>query len=247
MPDMAQLGRFGAAAAIAIVLAAAALLVFAQLNRPIAHMRIEGQLSAAERALIKEALAGYTDAHILTTPLDAVVADVAALGWPQQVSARRVWPDALVLRIHKQDVIARWNNGQYLTNNARVIDQADGAAELPQIETDSLSPEAALTALQHLDELARLHGLRVVTVKHSFAQGWWLRQSDGVAVSLGRKDEELQQRYRRFLRVRAELPVAALATLEYADVRYANGVALRLTEGLEGQQGNSELLLGQTQ
>ncbi|MFK7912913.1 MAG: cell division protein FtsQ/DivIB [Pseudomonadales bacterium] len=239
--NMERLGRWGGCAALVIVLSAAALLVFAQLNRPIEQMRIEGQLSTAERALIRDALAHYGDANILTTSLDAVVADINALGWPQKVSARRVWPDTLVLRINRQDVVAVWNDTAFLTNNAKVIEDADVVVQLPVIEAQGLDPEVALGALQQLDELARLQGLRVVALRHSFAEGWWLKQSDGVAVSLGRSDEALRQRYLRFMKVRAELPLEQLAALEYADVRYANGVALGLGDAA------SELLVGNTQ
>lgn len=239
--NMERLGRWGGGAGLVVVLSAAALLVFGQLNRPIEQMRIEGQLSTAERELVREVLAPYGDARILTASLDAVVADINALGWPQKVSARRIWPNTLVLRINKQDVVAVWNETAFLTNNARVIEDADVVVRLPTIEAEGLDPEVALAALQRLDELARLQGLRVVALRHSFAEGWWLRQSDGVAVSLGRRDEALQNRYQRFMKVRAELPLEQLAALEYADVRYANGVALGLGDAA------SELLVGNTQ
>lgn len=238
---MERLGRWGGSAALVVVLSAAVLLVFTQLNRPIEQMRIEGQLSTAERGLIREVLAPYGDARILTTSLEAVVADINALGWPQKVSARRVWPDTLVLRINKQDVVAVWNHTAFLTNNAQVIEDADVVVQLPAIEAEGLDPEVALGALQQLDELAREQGLRVVALRHSFAEGWWLKQSDGVAVSLGRRDDALQRGYVRFLKVRAELPVEQLAALEYADVRYANGVALGLGDAAR------ELLVGNTQ
>lgn len=241
MMSVEAIGRWGARAGIVVVLSAAALLVFAQLNQPIAQIRIEGALSTAERTLIRDALAHYADAHILTASLDGVVADITALGWPQKVSARRVWPDTLVLRINKQDVVAVWNRDSYLTNNARVIDDADVLARLPTIDAEGLDPEIALAALQQLDERARLHGVRVVALRHSFAQGWWLKQSDGVAVSLGRGDAALDRRYRRFMQVRSGLPVEQLAQLRSADVRYANGVALRLAAT------DQDLLLGQTQ
>ena len=235
------LSRWGGRGAIALVLSAAGLFVFSQLNQPIEQMRIEGQLSTAERALVRAALAHYADTNILTASLDDVVADINALGWPQKVSARRLWPDTLVLRINKQDVVAVWNETAFLTNNAKIIDEADVVVQLPAITAEGLGPEVALGALQQLDELARMQGLRVVALRHSFAEGWWLKQSDGVGVSLGRADATLQRRYQRFLKVRAELPLEQLAGLEYADVRYANGVALGLGDAA------SELLVGNTQ
>lgn len=229
MMDIAHISRYGITAAVLLSVAAAALLLYTELNRPIEEIRIEGQLSDQERELLQVALDPHGDANILSVRLDDVVADVTALGWPQNVSVRRQWPDTLILRINKQGVIALWNDDRYLTNNGRVIDQADVPNTLPSIAAEAVAPEAALAVLQQLDEVARLHGLRIAQLNHSVAQGWWLLQDDGVRINLGRGHprSQLVDRYQRFLRVRAQLPVEQLATLEYADVRYANGVALK--------------------
>lgn len=246
--DINYISRYGVATAVLVSVVAAALLLFSELNRPIEQVRIEGHLSAQERELLAEALVAHEDEAILSVDLPAVVEDVNALGWPQNVSVRRQWPDTLVLRIQKQGVIAHWNADRYLTNNGRVIEQADVLGSLPSLEVENIEPEAALATLQRLDELARLHGLRIARLNHSVTQGWWLLQNDGVRVNLGRSDpvSALSQRYQRFLRVRAALPQAQVATIEYADVRYTNGVALKSTPA-PGDAAGDPLLVGQAQ
>ncbi|MGI9324963.1 MAG: cell division protein FtsQ/DivIB [Pseudomonadales bacterium] len=244
MIDVASFTRYGATAAGLFTVLAAGALLFAELNRPVEQIRIEGQLTGEERRLIEQALTGHADARILTASLSKVVADVDALGWPQNVTVRRDWPDTLVLRINKQGVIARWKGDQYLTSNGRVINEADVTGELPSIEVESISPEVALSTLQQLDERARLHGLRIAQLRHSAAQGWWLHQDDGVRVNLGRGHSKavLLTRYQRFLRVRSQLSAEQRSGVEYADVRYANGVALKARSA-----DDPALLIGQAE
>ncbi len=241
MIDVSHLGRFGIVAAVSAAVLAAVALLYAQLNQPVAQIRIEGQLSKEERRLVEAALSAHADSNILSVRLGAVLADVNALGWPQNVTVQRQWPDTLVLRINKQGVIAHWNGDRYLTSNGRVIDQADVTGDLPVIQVSSVAPELALATLQQLDESARMHGLRVAQLHHSASQGWWLKQSDGVRVNLGRDSSKaaLLVRYQRFLRVRGHLTAQQRAEIEYADARYANGVALKART-----QTDTALLLG---
>ena len=74
-----------------------------------------------------------------------------------------------------------------------------------------------------------MQGLHIAELHFQVAQGWWLLQNDGVRVNLGlgQPKAQLFDRYQRFLHVRSQLPQEQLAAIEYADVRYANGVALK--------------------
>lgn len=229
MMDMTRLTRHGVLGAVALALLVTVALVWRALNAPITEIRIEGSLSPAERGLLQAALAPQRDARILTADLRALVQDVEALGWPEDVSVRRLWPSTLQLSIRKQSIVARWQDHQYLTSTGRVIDQADVSEDLPRLRVAGTDPLVALETLQQLDLLARGQGLRVTALDFEPARGWRLTQSDAVPVYLGNGSllAVLRPAYARFLKVRRTLPMAARQSLEYADARYDSGVAIK--------------------
>ncbi|MEM1231387.1 MAG: cell division protein FtsQ/DivIB [Pseudomonadota bacterium] len=229
-----------------VALLAGGVLLHRALDRPVTDIRIEGVLSPAERALLQSALQPFASTRILSADLAALVAAVEALGWPEDVSVRRVWPRTLALSVRRQSIVARWADDAYLTSGGQVIEQADVSTSLPVLRVAPRDPALALATLQQLDALARAHGLRVSALDFAPAQGWRLTQSDGVPVQLGSGPlaDVLLPRYRRFLRVRGQLPSAARAALEYADARYDSGVAIKPGTGAEplllGQAGRSD-------
>jgi cell division septal protein FtsQ len=229
MMDMARLTRHGMVGAVALAVLVVMLLVYRALNAPVTEIRIEGSLSPAERVLLQTALAPVRDARILTADLRALVRDIEALGWPEDVSVRRLWPSTLQLSIRKQSVVARWQDSQFLTSTGRVIDQADVGDDLPRLRVAGTDPLEALETLQQLDQLARGQGLRVAALDFEPARGWRLTQSDSVPVYLGDGPllAVLRPAYARFLKVRSALPMAARQSLEYADARYDSGVAIK--------------------
>lgn len=239
--DMERLTRYGFATGAVAALAAVTALLYGQLNQPVREIKVEGPLSPTERALLQAALVPYSDARILTADLDALVGAVEALGWPQEVTVRRRWPDQLLLAIRKQSVVAHWQDSAFLTSTGRVIGQADVQGTLPRLAVEDVDPLVALETLQQLDALARGQRLRVSALDFDAADGWRVTQSDGLPVylGLGSLQTVLLPRYQRFLRVRAQIVARHGSALRYADARYDSGVAIRA----EGEE--EPLLLGQ--
>ena len=96
------------------------------LDLRVKKIQVEGELTAAERNAVSQAIAqaldesGASGLHSLS--LAQVRNAVASLSWADRVSARRRWPDTLVVRLSKHSVVARWGGGGYVATNGQVID-----------------------------------------------------------------------------------------------------------------------------
>ncbi len=197
-------------------------------DQPVGSVRIEGHLTLAERAAVRTVLTDRLDTGLLGLDLQAVIGSVQALSWPQSVQARRVWPDTLVVSVVKQEPVALWSDGRYLTSNGRVVKIADAPEALPQLLCSISSPPQALAVYQRLARSAQWSAEGIERLEETPLGEWRARLHSGVDVMLGAGAPQiLQRRLQRFFALRGELPAARASAVRYADVRYNNGVALR--------------------
>lgn len=220
------------------LLVAAAASVWRQLDRPIATVRVEGHLTAAEQMAIRHVVADNLEEGVLSLDMDRLRDRIRALSWPRSVKVRRLWPDGLTILVEKESVVAAWGDGGYLTTAGKVVRLAEGQAlvedqdaagveSLPALISELSSPRRAMEVYQMLQSRVHRQGLTIVRLDENALGEWLMTFSGGMTVALG--NEALAQRLGRFLtayqRIR-ERP----EQIEYVDARYDNGVAVRWTE-----------------
>lgn len=215
----------------------AAALVAADVN----VVRVEGELTAAERTEVRGAVAEQL-AAAGGRSVSEVVDVVARLAWVREVRARRHWPDALHIVVTRQTPAARWGRDGWLSTSGSIVaDDPVGAdpalATLPVIHAARTDGVGAMEAFNRVSAAAASYGLRVVALTESGAGDWTAALSDGVEVVLGRT--QLRERMARFAIVhrahlgpdlgRAETGQAVRRPdgAARADARYPNGVAVR--------------------
>ena len=218
------------------------------LDGNIRKVQIEGELSGGEREAVMSAIAeaikssGVPGLHSLS--LDQVQAAVSGLSWAERVSARRRWPDTLIVRLMRHSVVARWGGGGYVASNGEVITlpaaNSENRMDLPLLNCKETSSVKAMEVFHILNRTLVSQGLRLVELNESVLGEW----SAGVAVpgvapqateqtlfvALGRDD--LAHRLQRFMAVRSQLLQQAKQQNEQiasVDARYHNGVAVRFS------------------
>ncbi len=222
-----------------LVLGVVAGLAWVTLNRPVGSVIIEGELTKADRAAVRAALEPSLNTGLLRLDLDSVVAQVDALAWPQSISVRRVWPNQLVVGVVKQQVVAAWNDHEYLTSTGKIVTLATAPARgdvpLPKLRAAHASPAKVLEIYQRLAALTQSqqydaqHQQRLIVLTEDSLGAWQVTLAPALIVKLGsaKSVAGLADRLRRFFIVRQQQPDDAQRTLRYADARYESGVALR--------------------
>lgn len=217
-----------------IVLAVAAL-VFWQadqwLDVHVKKIQIEGELSASERSAVSAAIAaalqstGAAGLHSLS--LSQVQDAVSKLSWADHVSARRRWPDTLVIRLMRHSVVARWGGGGFVATNGEVIEMAGELANpnLPLLSTQRASSARAMEVFSSLNSTVDHAGLRLAELRESQLGEWTAVLGNGVEVALGRDD--LAARVQRFLIVHEQALSGSAQKVAAVDARYHNGLAVR--------------------
>jgi cell division protein FtsQ len=212
-------------------------LLWSRLNQPVTLVRVTGDLNAYERQAIREAVSPSLDQGLLRLQLAAVKADIQALSWPREVTVRRLWPAGLAIDVDKEQALARWGAGGYLSTRGAVISgpaNAEPEAQLPIFRCSRAGPREAMEVYRLLSEALVPVGAHITTLSESALGEWEVELSvadgRGLRVVLGR--DRLDERMRRFVVVYGRVLRDQLAAVRYADARYANGVAVRWDEPL---------------
>lgn len=204
-----------------------ALVVYIQLDQPVDRVLIRGQLDAAERQQVQQAVAASLDGGLLSSDLDALSAGILELGWPRSVAIRRDWPGALVVAVEKPAVVARWQDA-YLASDGRVIRLPTEHAGLPRFDCAASEPKRAMEVYHRLNEIATGAGLKIAGLKENVLGEWDLtfRTPNGQTLLVRLGAESVDERLDRFAVVYRQQLAGRAAEIDSVDARYDNGVAV---------------------
>lgn len=155
------------------------------------------------------------------------------LPWVREVNLRRRWPARLEVNVVEHDVLARWGNVA-LVNTQGEIFQAAYDGKLPVfVGPTGTAKEIAIQYdffRRHLAAIDATPAMVQVTPRRA----WQVRIDGGPTIELGREDVEA--RLMHYIQVHPRTVGALKRRIDYVDLRYANGFAVRIAE-LKGDAG----------
>lgn len=209
---------------------------------PIHHVVLQGEVTRHSAEEVREHAAPLLAGHFLGLDLQRSRQAFEALPWVRRAVVRRVWPDTLVVELQEHQPAAVWEGPADTPSSApaeRLVNVQGEVfeADLGEVEEDGLprlaGPEGSaaqmLTLARSLQQALAPSGLALARLQQSQRGAWQLELDGGGRLTLGRGSHaELLARSERFARTYAELRERYPQPLEYADLRHADGYALRL-------------------
>jgi cell division protein FtsQ len=206
---------------------------------PIRTIQIDGDLARNSVPTIRANAAPLLAGNFFSVDLQQGRAAFETVPWVRRAVVRRVWPDRLAVRLEEHRAAALCQ-GSDAENGADRLVNSHGEvfeANVGDVEDDGLpvfsGPEgmaAQMLALHRRlqDALARLE-LGVVRMEVSGRGSWRVELDSGAALELGRgSEDELMARSERFVRTYTQVAAKWRQPLLYADLRHADGYAVRL-------------------
>lgn len=234
------------AVASAIYLGAAAALValaLAWLARTpwfaIRSIQLEGDLARASLETIRATVPPRLGGNFFSVDLAKARAAFEGVPWVRRAVVRRIWPDRLVVRIEEHHVAALWSGSEREARDDRLVNSHGEvfAANVGDIEDEALptfgGPEGAaaqvLAMYTRLAPLMRRLRVEIEQLHQSSRGSWRVLLDTGAVLELGRGDEAtVAARCERFVRTMPQVTARYRAPLDYADLRHADGYAVRL-------------------
>lgn len=202
-----------------------------EVKTPVAHV------TEAQIRLVAERQVRGT---FFTVDLEGVRNSLEKLPWVREARVERRWPDTLVVSLIEHVPLARWNDNA-LVNEAGEVFVAAADTRLPRLSgPEDSSDEVVAAYRRHHAALAPL-GMAIDELRLSPRRAWRLKLDNGMTLALGR--EQTDARLTRFVALyprlfgaqaaaSADVPPAAPMTPVTVDLRYPDGFAVRMPDGV---------------
>jgi cell division protein FtsQ len=198
---------------------------------PIKYVRTEGEFQYISKDEVKDILQPLVMTSFFDADMQAIHLAVAKLPWVEAVAVKRIWPDAIDIKVHEKKPFARWGNGALITESG-VIFLPNTKIPIQNLITVT-GPE-----LQQVKVLEIMKGIKTALADDSMELAefnvsdrwaWKIKLVTGMEILLG-QDEQLKK-LKRFLKTLTVLSQGQVDAMEVVDLRYPNGYAVSWRPG----------------
>ncbi|MEW6132760.1 MAG: cell division protein FtsQ/DivIB [Pseudomonadota bacterium] len=227
----------------ALYLGAGALLVYALfawlVSLPLFALHrvdVRGELRHVSEEGVRLAAGRGVRGNFFTVDLDDVRTAFEKLPWVDEARVSRRWPDTLVVELSEHVPLARWNDSSLVSTEGEVFSAAY-AAKLPRLSGFEGAGREVVEAYRLYGRMLAPLNLRITELSLSPRRAWRLKTDSGLEIALGRKD--VASRLERFAALYRKLSERLGAAPTYADLRYADGFAVKLPPAGQNLKGQS--------
>src|SRR3990167_10454798 len=153
------------------------------------------------------------------------------LPWVANSFVRRSWPDQLEIFIKEKTVLGLWNDRNLLSDAGELFfpDQETYPDFLPRL----IGPDGMQMEMIHyfkaIDQLLKPIHVKIASLELTSASAWKVILTNGIILYIGHKD--VLTRLSHFVKVYPKIIGDHAIDVEYIDLRYSNGVAVRWKPG----------------
>lgn len=204
----------------------------------IARIVVEGEMLHNNAVTLRANVAPHLTGNFFTIDLKDAREAFEQVPWVRQAEVRREYPNSLRVILHEHEPQAYWGpeTGTAMVNTMGEVFEANvGEVEregLPRLSGPEGSAVEVLRMYYALDPVFTAIGAPVDALTWRDRGSWLVQLDNGASIELGSgKPEEVLQRTQRFVRTLPQITQQYQRTaeaLEYADLRYPDGYALRL-------------------
>lgn len=192
---------------------------------PIKSVKIYGAHQIDQQA-VQEALTPLVKKGFFGINVELIKDRLLQSPWVSKAVVQRIWPDKVFITLVEKAPIAHWNGASLLSTNGEIFTpKGSKVGSLPQF----VGPEGQqIDMLRHYKKLSGLleplH-FKIARLELTPQMIWHLTFNNGMKISIGNKD--ILTRMSHFVKVYPKIIGNRDSEVEYVDLRYANGLAVR--------------------
>lgn len=177
--------------------------------------------------------------NFFTLDLNAARQAFESVPWVRRASVRREWPNGLAVEVEEHEALGTWGSpesGRLINTYGEVFvantAEAEEDAHLLALDGPPDSEGDVVEKLEVMREWFKPLKAEPLAVALSSRYAWRAKLSNGLVIELGREqnDEDraaMEQRVRRFVLAWPQVTEQWGRQIDYADLRYPNGFAIR--------------------
>jgi cell division protein FtsQ len=194
---------------------------------PLRELRITTEPAHVSRAQIEAVVRRDLRGNFFTLDLAQARKSFEAIAWVRKADVRRQWPDRLDVTLEEHVPLARWGT-LGLVNTQGEVFQAQYEGQLPVFNGPNGAAKEMAIQYAYFRRALEAIGREPVQVNVSARRAWSIRLDGGTTLELGRAD--IEGRLARYVQNHAQAASLLGRRMEYVDLRYANGFAVRIPE-----------------
>ena len=199
-------------------------------------VRLEGDLQRNSVTTVRANAMPHLAGNFFTMDLARTRAAFEQVPWVRHAVVRRVWPNRLVVSLEEHQPVALWegdeNSDKMVNSHGEVFEANVGDVEddsLPQFAGPDGTSAQVLEMYRRLQPMFSVIDAEVTALRLSGRGSWKVDLDDGATIELGRgTPDEVMERTTRFIRTLPQVLNKFHAPLENADLRHAEGYAVKL-------------------
>lgn len=196
---------------------------------PIKTVRVYG-VNRVNQEEVRNLLFPLVNRGFFTINVEYIRDRLLQMPWLSDLYVKRVWPDQVEITMVERNPIASWNEASLLSEAGELFTPKKETypANLPRF----IGPNGKqIFMLQNFKDINRL--LSPLRAKISYLEltpdySWKLTLDNGITMQIGHKDT--LTRLHHFVKVYPKIVGIRAADVDYIDLRYPNGVAVRWKE-----------------
>ena len=182
---------------------------------------------------------GKLAGNFFTLDLNTARQAFESVPWVRHASVRREWPNGLAVQVEEHEPLGTWgsaDSGRLINTYGEVFvantAEAEEDAQLLALDGPPDSEEDVVEKLEIMREWFKPMKLEPLAVALSGRYAWRAKLSNGMVIEFGREqtDEDraaMEARVKRFVASWPQVTEQMGKQIEYADLRYPNGFAIR--------------------
>jgi len=193
---------------------------------PISNVKVFG-INHLDRQEMETLLAPFVNKGFFAVDIDRIKEQVLQLPWVGQVVVRRTWPDQVMIAIREKSPIAVWNDNSLLSSAGELFSPSAESypAELPEFSGPAGEQILMSQYYAKMNSLLTPLHFKITRLELSPSMAWRLTLENGMKLNVGHKD--VLTRLTHFVKVYPKIVGERVAEVEYIDLRYPNGMAVR--------------------
>jgi len=195
-------------------------------SKPIRYVKIEGAFQYTNKDELKKRLTPEMMRGFYHADMDTIHHLIAGLPLVAEVDVKRVWPDAVYIKITEQKPIVRWGKTALLNKKGDVLipNNIEEFNNLPLITGPEGQEKKLLEIMKGIYIVLMDKSLQLAEFHVNNRRAWSIKLASGLEMKLGRKSPlENMQRFLKTMDILGEDKVAMMANI---DTRYPNGYAV---------------------
>ena len=219
-----------------LMLAGAALWLAGRPFFAIGSIRLEGDVARNNEVTIRANAGPRLAGNFFTMDLDAARAAFEAVPWVRHAVVHRIWPNRMVVRLEEHRPVAIWRgdegNDRLVNSYGEIFEANVGDVDddsLPAFSGQDQDALAVWSLYQRLSPTLARIDRSVDKLSVSERGSWALTLDNGASLDMGRgAEDEVIARVERFVASVRQVAARQQRTWDHADLRHADGYALRL-------------------